>query len=102
MTSDVVEFWGLLGSSLFAGLTCTVILLVYGTLPEFDEIPWKHFVANALTSAVISESIMYFVASKLDASMISIIVVMLRYPTRCYSQWLLLASCARRPSLRKG
>lgn len=61
---------------LFSGVVCTLIAVVYQTFPKFDEIPWNHFVAYALISAVISESIMYFVAGKLDASIIAIIVVM--------------------------
>ena len=45
-------------------------------MPKPREIPWGYFLAYALLGAAVSESLLFFVAGKVEASIISIIIVL--------------------------
>lgn len=67
-----MAFW----VSLLSGICCLGWSLAKGTMPKPREIPWGYFMAYALLGAVVSESLLFFVAGKIEASIISIIVVL--------------------------
>jgi DNA-binding response OmpR family regulator/drug/metabolite transporter (DMT)-like permease len=67
-----MAFW----VSLLSGLCCIGWSVAKGTMPKRREIPWGYFLAYALLGAVVSESLLFFVAGKVEASIISIIVVL--------------------------
>lgn len=67
-----MAFW----VSLLSGLCCIGWSVAKGTMPRPREIPWRYFIAYALLGAVVSESLLFFVAGKIEASIISIIVVL--------------------------
>ncbi len=67
-----MAFW----VSLLSGLCCMGWSATKGTMPKPREIPWRYFIAYALLGAVVSESLLFFVAGKIEASIISIIVVL--------------------------
>jgi drug/metabolite transporter (DMT)-like permease/DNA-binding response OmpR family regulator len=66
-----LAFW----VSFLGGLSCLGISAAKGWLPQWRAIPWGYFLVYALLGAVISESLLFFIAGKIEASLISIIVV---------------------------
>jgi DNA-binding response OmpR family regulator/drug/metabolite transporter (DMT)-like permease len=67
-----MAFW----VSLLSGVSCIAWSVAKGTLPKPREIPWGYFLAYALLGAVVSESLLFIVAGKVEASIISIIIVL--------------------------
>jgi len=67
-----MAFW----VSLLSGICCVGWSVAKGTMPKPREIPWGYFIAYALLGAAVSESLLFFVAGKIEASIISIIVVL--------------------------
>ncbi|WP_119270918.1 response regulator [Taklimakanibacter deserti] len=67
-----MAFW----VSLLSGLCCIGWSVAKGTVPKAREIPWGYFLAYALLGAVVSESLLFIVAGKVEASIISIIIVL--------------------------
>src|SRR5262249_18592960 len=67
-----MAFW----VSLLSGLCCMGWAVAKGTVPKRREIPWGYFLVYALLGAVVSESLLFFAASKVEASIISIIAVL--------------------------
>lgn len=67
-----MAFW----VSLMSGLCCTGWSVAKGTMPKPREISWGYFLAYALLGAVVSETLLFVVAGKVEASIISIIIVL--------------------------
>jgi DNA-binding response OmpR family regulator/drug/metabolite transporter (DMT)-like permease len=61
--------------SLLGGISCMLIAVVKGWLPRWGAIPWGYLLAYAVLGAVLSETLLFFIAGKVEASLISIIVV---------------------------
>jgi drug/metabolite transporter (DMT)-like permease len=67
-----MAFW----VSLLSGVCCIGWSVVKGTVPRPRQIPWGYFLVYALLGAVVSESLLFFAAGKIEASIISIIAVL--------------------------
>lgn len=67
-----MAFW----VSLLSGLCCVGWSAAKGTMPKPREIPWGYFLAYALLGAVVSETLLFVVAGEVEASVISIIIVL--------------------------
>ena len=61
--------------NLFGGVGCLTIGAFQGTLPSWRGLPWHFLLVYAILGFVASEWLLFFMAGKLDASLISIIVV---------------------------
>src|SRR6185295_119321 len=55
-----MAFW----VSLLSGVCCIGWSVTKGTMPKLRDIPWGYFIVYALLGAAISESLLFFVASK--------------------------------------
>ena len=61
--------------SLLGGASCMLIAAAKGWLPRWGSIPWRYMLAYAVLGAVLSETLLFVIAGKVEASLISIIVV---------------------------
>ncbi|MFN4143936.1 response regulator [Aestuariivirga sp.] len=61
--------------SLIGGSSCLLLSFAKGWLPPWRRIPWGFFILYAIVGAVFAETFLFFIAGKVEASLISIIVV---------------------------
>jgi len=79
-----MAFW----VSLLSGVCCIGWSVTKGTMPKLRDIPWGYFIVYALLGAAISESLLFFVASKIEASIISITVVLEGFLTFAFAAFM--------------
>ena len=79
-----MAFW----VSLLSGLCCIGWAVAKGTVPRPSQISWRYFLAYALLGAVLSESLLFFVAGKIEASIISVIVVLEGFLTFAFAAFM--------------